>query len=109
MNDPRIIVALDFNSATDANGSVALLRFWDSTPGAGHLVLDGVAVTGEVPGVPVPSGDPVDATVSSDTPWPFCPTNRTARKTAAISATTTARAISTRCIEFPRDQMFDSA
>ncbi len=35
-----------YTSATDADGSVATLRFWDSTPGTGHLALDGVQISG---------------------------------------------------------------
>jgi hypothetical protein len=33
-----------YATATDADGSVATIQFWDSVPGAGYLMLDGVRV-----------------------------------------------------------------
>jgi Ca2+-binding RTX toxin-like protein len=35
-----------FTDATDPDGSVATIQFWDATPGAGHFTLDGASMTG---------------------------------------------------------------
>jgi M26 IgA1-specific Metallo-endopeptidase N-terminal region len=35
-----------YSSASDPDGSVATIQFWDATPGAGHFTLDGVAMSG---------------------------------------------------------------
>lgn len=35
-----------FTRAADPDGFIATLRFWDSTPGAGYLTLDGVKIAG---------------------------------------------------------------
>src|SRR5262249_32984364 len=35
-----------YTTAADPDGSVATIRFWDTTPGTGHFTLDGVAMTG---------------------------------------------------------------
>jgi Calx-beta domain/RTX calcium-binding nonapeptide repeat (4 copies) len=34
-----------FSSATDSDGTIASIRFYDSTPGAGRFLLDGQAIT----------------------------------------------------------------
>ena len=33
-----------FSSATDADGSITTLRFWDTNPGSGYITLDGVKI-----------------------------------------------------------------
>ena len=35
-----------YTSASDPDGSVATIRFWDSTSGTGHLTFDGVQIAG---------------------------------------------------------------
>ncbi|MDO8297951.1 MAG: pre-peptidase C-terminal domain-containing protein [Caulobacter sp.] len=35
-----------FTSATDSDGSVSFIRFWDTTPGAGYLAYDGARISG---------------------------------------------------------------
>jgi hypothetical protein len=41
-----------YTSATDLDGSVATIQFWDSTVGAGHFTLDGVPISSSHVDVP---------------------------------------------------------